>query len=92
VLKSAVLLGQIEALGQRARLEPAASTANAAGLTSRELDVLRVLARGRSNRQIAAELYISPGTVSVHVSRILTKLGVTTRTEATARAYAEGLL
>jgi DNA-binding NarL/FixJ family response regulator len=61
-------------------------------LTPREYDVLRLLARGLPNRQIAAELYISPATVGVHVSRILTKLNATTRTEATAQAHTLGLL
>ena len=54
--------------------------------------MLRVLARGRSNAQIAAELFISGNTVATHVARILTKLGVTTRTEAAARAREAGLL
>ncbi|MBL1098322.1 helix-turn-helix transcriptional regulator [Streptomyces coffeae] len=52
------------------------------GLTARELEVLHLVAEGKSNRQIAAELFISGNTVGVHVSRILTKLGAATRTEA----------
>ena len=56
------------------------------GLTSRELDVLRLVAIGMTNRQIAVELFISVNTAGVHVSRILTKLGVATRTEAAALA------
>ncbi|MGO4614955.1 LuxR C-terminal-related transcriptional regulator [Nocardia sp. 2YAB30] len=62
------------------------------GLTPRELDVLRLVAKELSNRQIAAELFISGNTAGVHVSRILTKLGATTRTEAAATARARGLL
>ena len=58
------------------------------GLTSRELEVLRLVAAGRSNREIAAELFISPKTASVHVSNILGKLGVASRGEAAARAHA----
>ncbi|HSK89764.1 MAG TPA: AAA family ATPase [Euzebyales bacterium] len=54
------------------------------GLTSREREVAAVLMRGRSNRQIAEELFIAEGTASVHVSRILRKLGVTSRGEAIA--------
>ena len=54
--------------------------------------MLRVLARGRSNPQIAAELFITTNTVATHVARILTKLGVATRTEAAARAHETGLL
>ncbi|MER6998896.1 AAA family ATPase [Streptomyces sp. NPDC000410] len=57
------------------------------GLTPREQDVLRLVAAGRTNRQIAEELYISPKTASVHVSNILAKLGVTGRGEAAALAH-----
>ncbi|WP_230210255.1 helix-turn-helix transcriptional regulator [Streptomyces kaniharaensis] len=57
------------------------------GLTPRERDVLRLLARGWTNRQIAEELYISPKTASVHVSNILGKLAVTGRGEAGALAH-----
>ena len=57
------------------------------GLTGRELEVLRLVTAGRSNREIAAELFISPKTASVHVSNILGKLGVATRGEAAARAH-----
>lgn len=62
-----------------------------AGLTARELAVLRLVAEGRSNGQIAAQLFISPKTVSVHVSNILAKLGVTGRGEAAAVAHRAGL-
>ncbi|MEV0589078.1 AAA family ATPase [Nonomuraea sp. NPDC050310] len=61
------------------------------GLTEREHQVLRLIAEGLSNRQIAAQLHISPSTAGVHVSHILAKLGATTRTEATAIAFREGL-
>jgi len=54
--------------------------------------VLRLLADGRGNRDIAAELFISPKTASVHVSNILAKLGAATRTEAAATAHRQGLL
>jgi ATP/maltotriose-dependent transcriptional regulator MalT len=56
------------------------------GLTSRELDVLRLVALGRSNGQIAKELFIGTKTVSTHVSNILRKLGVSNRVEAAAIA------
>ncbi|WP_231618849.1 helix-turn-helix transcriptional regulator [Nonomuraea sp. SBT364] len=61
-------------------------------LTPRELEVLRLVALGRTNRDIAAELFISAKTVSVHVSNILGKLGVTTRGEAAAAAHRLSLL
>jgi DNA-binding CsgD family transcriptional regulator len=57
------------------------------GLTAREFEVLRLVAAGRSNREIAGELFISVKTASVHVSNILGKLGVTSRGEAAATAH-----
>ncbi|MEV4613432.1 AAA family ATPase [Kitasatospora sp. NPDC049258] len=64
-----------------------APVVEALGLTPRERDVLRLLALGRTNRQIAEELYISPKTASVHVSNILAKLEVGGRGEAAALAH-----
>jgi DNA-binding NarL/FixJ family response regulator len=61
------------------------------GLTSREREVLVLVAAGRTNRQIGEELYISEKTASVHVSNILAKLGVTNRVEAGAKARDLGL-
>jgi DNA-binding NarL/FixJ family response regulator len=57
------------------------------GLTARELEVLRLVAGGLRNQQIAAALFISSKTASVHVSNILGKLGVTSRVEAAATAH-----
>jgi len=65
--------------------------ANAANLTGRELEVLALLAEGRSNREIAGALYLSPRTVGHHVSAILGKLGVASRTEVPARVTDLGL-
>ncbi|KPI01343.1 transcriptional regulator, LuxR family [Actinobacteria bacterium OK074] len=65
--------------------------AESLGLTSRERDVLRLVAAGRTNRQIAEELFISPKTASVHVSNILGKLGVAGRGEAAAVAHRLGV-
>ncbi|WTB27431.1 LuxR C-terminal-related transcriptional regulator [Streptomyces virginiae] len=56
-------------------------------MTSRERDVLRLVAAGSTNRKIAEELFISPKTASVHVSNILAKLGVAGRGEAAALAH-----
>ncbi|MEM8904907.1 MAG: AAA family ATPase [Actinomycetota bacterium] len=61
-------------------------------LTARERDVLVLVAEGRTNRQIGDRLFISPKTASVHVSRILHKLGVENRTEAAAAARRAGLI
>jgi DNA-binding NarL/FixJ family response regulator len=61
------------------------------GLTARELEVLRLVATGRSNREIAGDLVISEKTVARHVANIFTKLGVSSRSAATAFAYAHDL-
>jgi non-specific serine/threonine protein kinase len=66
-------------------------TGNNAGLSPRELDVLRLMAEGNSDRQIADTLSISPKTAGNHVSSILAKLGVTTRTAAATHAVRHGL-
>ncbi|MFE3250601.1 AAA family ATPase [Streptomyces sp. NPDC059209] len=93
------LVEETELLAGRARISlsttprlapapgPEADAAGSLGLTPRERDVLRRVAEGLSNRQIAEELYISPKTASVHVSNILAKLGVSGRTEAAAMTH-----
>jgi DNA-binding NarL/FixJ family response regulator len=70
----------------------AATRRNPSGLTSRELDVLRLVATGMRNSQIAQQLVVSPKTVDHHVSAILAKLGVKTRTEAAAQAARMGII
>ena len=70
---------------------PASSAPGILGLTAREVEVLRLVAAGRSNRDIAAELFISAKTASVHVSNILAKLNAASRTEAAAIAHRAGL-
>ena len=65
---------------------PAPKADTLAGLTARETDILAGLQRGETNAEIAARLYLSPKTVEHHVSRLLAKLGVRTRTEAAAVA------
>jgi DNA-binding CsgD family transcriptional regulator len=62
------------------------------GISDRELSVLKALAEGRSNKEIAAALHISPHTVKTHVARLYEKLEARRRTEAIARARALGLL
>jgi DNA-binding NarL/FixJ family response regulator len=63
-----------------------------AGLTPREIEVLRLVAAGKSNREIADELYLSVKTVARHLSNIFCKIGVSSRTAATAFAYEQGLI
>jgi DNA-binding CsgD family transcriptional regulator len=63
-----------------------------AGLTSREVDVLRLLARGRSSRQISEELVISPKTARNHIEHIYQKIGATSRVTASLFAIKHGLL
>ncbi|MGW7408846.1 helix-turn-helix transcriptional regulator [Streptomyces sp. NPDC054833] len=94
------LADSVALLAQGARLGPTraprqapgpADPVETLGLTSRERDVLRLVSAGRTNRQIAEELFISPKTASVHVSNILGKLGVSGRGEAAAVAHRLGL-
>jgi DNA-binding NarL/FixJ family response regulator len=93
-LAAAPLRSALEALARRGRLDlgvrlPAQRAP--AGLTPRELEVLRLLVEGRSNRQIAEQLFISGKTASVHVTNLLAKLGVHSRLEAAAMARRLGL-
>ena len=86
---------QLGAAPDLARLEELAGRApagTAGTLTAREAEVLRLVATGRTNRAIAAELVLSERTVDRHVSNILTKLGVPSRAAATAWAYEHRLV
>ena len=69
-----------------------AQTTAAHGLTPRELEVLRLVASGRTNREIASELVVSEHTVARHVQNMFGKLGVSSRTAATAYAFEHELV
>jgi DNA-binding CsgD family transcriptional regulator len=96
------LLGEITALARRARIildDPgkpgkpvAVSPLARLGLTERELELLKYVAAGRSNREIGQALFISAKTASVHVSNILRKLQVTSRVQAATAAHRLGLI
>jgi DNA-binding CsgD family transcriptional regulator len=98
-LGSEWLVEAFESLAARARLRLAGEEDDAPpraeespfGLTAREQQVLILVARGSTNREIGAELHMAEKTASVHVSRILAKLDVRSRTEAAALAHRQGL-
>ena len=71
---------------------PAVVPREGAALTPRELDVLRLVAQGLGNKEIAAELDLSAHTVKYHLASVLAKLGVRSRTEAVSRGIRTGLL
>ena len=85
-LGAATDLARVEALSRKA---PARA---AGGLTAREVEVLRLVAAGKTNRAVAADLFLSEKTVARHVSNIFTKLGLSSRSAATAYAYEHDLL
>jgi DNA-binding CsgD family transcriptional regulator len=85
-------LGAAPDLARLDSLTRLAGSGNTRGLTPRELEVLRLVAVGKSNREIASALVISDRTVDRHVSNILTKLGVSSRVAATAYAYQHRLV
>jgi DNA-binding NarL/FixJ family response regulator len=96
-LRAEVTAGRLDGAAVDAVLAAAGHRAPAlrawpAGLTAREVEVLGLLARGRSNRQIAAELVVSPKTVANHVEHIYSKLGVSSRASATLYATQHGLV
>jgi DNA-binding NarL/FixJ family response regulator len=89
------VFGDLQAGPDLARVDALMGSASAPaghGLTARELEVLRMVATGRTNRTIAGELFLSEKTIARHLSNIFVKLGVATRAAATAYAYEHGLV
>ncbi len=91
---TAIVRQRLRALGVRGipRGPRASTRENAAGLTSREIQVLRLLVRGHTNTELAARLHVAAKTVEHHVSSILEKLEVHSRTEAVAAAFGLGIV
>ena len=89
-LAPAVTRRLIEEFAQRGAGRPAPPALDE--LTARELEVLRLIARGLSNAKIAAELVVSDHTVKTHVARVLGKLDLRDRTQAVIAAYESGLV
>jgi DNA-binding NarL/FixJ family response regulator len=83
---------RLGAAPQVARVDELLGSRATSGLTSREMEVIRLLARGETNRAIARTLSISERTVDRHVSNIFTKLDLPSRAAATAYAYEHGLV
>ncbi len=79
-------------IGEFARLQPAPPPERLGELTARETEVLRLVAEGLSNREIAERLVVGEETVKTHVSRVLMKLGLRDRTQAVVTAYESGLV
>jgi DNA-binding NarL/FixJ family response regulator len=90
VLGPTVVSRLVESYVQRP--DRAARDAVLHSLSQREVEVLRMLARGRSNAEIARDLFISEATVKTHLTRVLTKLGVRDRLQAVITAYETGLV
>ncbi|HST81436.1 MAG TPA: response regulator transcription factor [Kineosporiaceae bacterium] len=86
-----VVRGLIEAYAARAAPKPS-MMAGSEALTGREVDVLRLVARGRSNTEIAEHLVIAEATVKTHLNRTMTKLGLSSRAQAVVVAYESGLV
>ena len=79
-------------LARVSSLTPSAARSDTHGLSERELEVLRLVAAGKTNREIAAALVVSQHTVARHVQNIFGKLGVSSRTAATAFAFEHELV
>jgi DNA-binding CsgD family transcriptional regulator len=94
-LKAAPLAADVRALADRARITlpavaPEPVSVDPDGLTAREAEVLALVGRGRTNAEIAAELFVSLSTVKTHLTNVHTKLGTRNRVEIAAWAWEHG--
>ncbi|MDQ1044649.1 response regulator [Streptomyces sp. V4I2] len=92
LLAPAITRRLIERFAHREEARPAALHRDLSGLTPRELEVLRLLATGLSNAELADRLFLSPTTVKTHIGRILSKLDLRDRVQAVVLAYESGLV
>jgi DNA-binding NarL/FixJ family response regulator len=92
LLAPAITRRLVERFTAAARPADAAQSPRLSELTARELEVLRLIARGRSNAEIATELVLGENTIKTHVSRVFAKLGLRDRAQAVVVAYETGLV
>jgi NarL family two-component system response regulator LiaR len=93
VVREVVAAGSAEADGRPGEpFAPNTAQQQSLGITARELEILALVGRGLSNREIAAELFVSENTVKTHCSRVFDKLGAARRTQAVQRGKELGLL
>jgi DNA-binding NarL/FixJ family response regulator len=92
ILAPAVTRHLLERFAERLTTSASEPSARLRGLSERELEVLRLLARGRSNREIAEELFLTEPTIKSHISNVLMKLDVRDRTQAVIAAYEAGVV
>ena len=94
-IRETVVVKEVPAAGEARALEPFAPNTvqqQSLGITARELEILTLVARGLSNREIATQLFVSENTVKTHCSRAFDKLGAARRTQAVQRGKELGLL
>jgi len=92
VVKEVLVPAEAPAVSNRAPFAPNTDQQQTLGITARELEILTLIARGLSNREIATHLFVSENTVKTHCARVFDKLGAARRTQAVQRGKELGLL